>query len=112
MPHYNALLGITFMMAINLLSCIYLLEVFGIYELYGGEEDFFKWAMMAVFGLLLLINYSWLVRDRKYVHLPKKNEGESKPQRRRKATYLWLYTILSFGALIAEGLLAKSLHGH
>ena len=111
MPQYNALLGITFMMALNLLFCIYLLEVVGICELFGGEKDFFKWAMMTVFGILSLINYSWLVRDRQYLKLPKRYEGESKLQRRRKVIILWLYVIVSFGSILAEAEVLRRLNG-
>jgi hypothetical protein len=114
-PHFNALLGVTFMMVMNVFVLINLVDVFGLYDLYGPAKEklrTFEMGFVVFFFVLTLINHSWLVRDRKYLPLPKRYEGESKQLRLRKVIVLWLYVTLSFGAIVAEGLLGGMLHGH
>ena len=108
-PHFNALLGVTFMMVMNVFVLINLVDVFGLYDLYDRWGNT-PWGFVCV-GLLL-INYRWLVHDRKYLQLPKRYEGESKHQRRRKMIFLWLYVVISWVANFAEAGLTRRLHGH
>ena len=112
-PEGNALIGVTFMMLINIFFLVHLIAVFGLYDLYDhwrNTNDIYLWGFV-YFGLLL-INYRWLVHDRKYLQLPKKYEGESKHQRRRKMIFLWLYVVISFVANFAEAGLTRRLYGH
>ncbi len=95
-PEWNAVLGVTFMMFINLFALGLLFQYVGIIVIIGGGTPVSKEIVLCVFSGLCGLNYFLFMHSGKYILITKELEKESTKKRRKNSILLWLYTILSF----------------
>ena len=93
-PQGNALLGVSFMMYINLGLLAVVLQFFGI-QIFFLEEVPKK--EIIILGLILLaINYFIFLYKGKYKKIVKMFDNETEKQKSRNILFLWIYVFLSF----------------
>jgi len=108
-PHWNALLGVTFMMYFNLLFIAFVLEIFNVHIIIRDEIP--KKEAVALYFILIGINYFQFVHKEKYKKIAQKLKKETPQKRRRNTVLLWLYVVLSFVLLAFCAILAGKLNG-
>lgn len=94
-PQWNALLGVSFMMGLNLSIIAIIVDMTGIVSIF---IDPLPKAAFVTFGIIILIiNYFWLYHKGKYQQIADDyKKTETKKQRRINALLIWLYVIVSF----------------
>ena len=108
-PQWNALLGVSFMMFLNLLLLGHVLQYFDV-NIFLREETPKKEAV-AIGVILLGINYFIFIYKNKYKVIENQFKKETKWQRRKNALLLWLYVILSFALFVFGAILVRNLKG-
>lgn len=93
-PQWNALLGVSFMMFINLISISLVLELLG-YDVFL-IESLPKIGIVTIALLILFFNYFLYVHKGKFKIIGKEFSKESKKNKRINALLLWIYVISSF----------------
>lgn len=93
MPQYNALLGVTFLVYLNLFA---LIVFFG--EMIGANVvNSIGNIYIAIVGVIgCTMNYFLFLYQKQYLQIAEKFSGESVKERRMKALLLWCYVVLSF----------------
>ncbi len=96
MPEWNAVLGVSFMMFINLFVLVLLFQFVGIAVFIGGGEPVPKKTIIFIMLVLFGLNYFLFMHSKKYKSIAKEYENEDTKKRKINTILLWLYTILSF----------------
>jgi hypothetical protein len=90
-PHFNALLGVSFLLCLNLISCLTAVEVL------TGRRVVLSRLTVVVSGLtVLLASYFLLVHKRRYREIAREFSNETSIQRRRRLVAAIIYVTLSF----------------
>ncbi|WP_373811212.1 hypothetical protein [Porphyromonas macacae] len=92
-PQGNALIGVSFMMFVNLNTLGVLLHYLGCIDYF--EANISRLTMSMIFLTILAINYFWLMHKSKYLQLVKHYKKESKAERRKNTFILWGYVVIS-----------------
>ena len=92
-PQFNALLGVSFFIFVNITTFFFIILPFGYSNLL---KNLTKIEILLVSFIILIINYFWLVHKNKYKITARFYEKETKKRRMRNTIILWLYGILSF----------------
>ena len=93
-PHWNALLGVSFMMFINLTTIGLLIELMGFNVLLNQKLPTI--GIIVIMIIVLIFNYHRLVQNGKFKLIAKEFSKETTKRKRYTAVLLWLYVILSF----------------
>jgi len=95
LPHLNAILGVSFLMFLNLLTLFFTVKpLIDCQPCLTSSAD--EYIMGGVFLILVLVNYLLLVRDGKYVKIAEEFKKESPAQKRKGIIFVWFYIIGSF----------------
>jgi len=109
LPQFNALLGVSFLIYLNILA---LGEV--IFVLFSSFlptfNTFVKIFILIVGYMLLLLNFFLFVYKKKYKEIAERFNNETKTDRNRRSVILWLYVIFSFCVPVLIALLASFRH--
>ncbi|MDD4150610.1 MAG: hypothetical protein PHE33_11355 [Bacteroidales bacterium] len=98
-PQLNAILGVSFIMFLNICSIIYLLDlVFDMKLVSRVEIPIF--VTISASTILLMLNYFRFLWKSKFKVIVRKYKNEDCKLRRRKLLFLWLYVLISFLGLI------------
>jgi hypothetical protein len=95
LPHLNAILGVSFLMFINL-TTVFMVLIAVINNQFLFELPNSEYYAGAFFLLLVLISYVLLIRDGKYLKIAQEFKKESIAQKRKGLVFVWLYIIVSF----------------
>lgn len=94
-PEWNALIGVSFMMGINLSLFLIIIQL--LFEIKIILSDNLPKKEIIVVALVILaINYFIFNYKKKYLLIIEKYNNESLKKKRINALLLWLYIILSF----------------
>ncbi|KGN73687.1 hypothetical protein HQ47_06990 [Porphyromonas macacae] len=92
-PEWNALLGVSFMVFLNVYTFVFLLELLGYINFLRGN---FRRPVILILGFSILgMNYLLLTNKGKYLQLVKHYKKESKAERRKNSFILWGYAVIS-----------------
>ncbi|KKC50447.1 hypothetical protein [Porphyromonas gulae] len=96
-PEGNALIGVSFVMSMNVALVLLVLEYAGVIRIMFGEEhqDHRKVLAISIYVISLLISYFHFCRKKKYRKLVQKYAHESKKERFWKTLILWLFFLFS-----------------
>ncbi len=108
-PQFNALLGVSFIMYLNLGIIIIFLDSYLFHNKLILNAT--KLAMIIFSVPLLTINYFWLVYNDKYKNITKIYEKESKHNRFRNTFLIWAYVILSIVIICCEAIIIGKFEG-
>lgn len=108
-PQYNALVGVTFMMFLNLSLIGIILQFFGVNIFLRDETP--KLEIISIMLSLFAFNYFQFVYKSKYIILAKLLKREDLRRRRWNTLFIWLYTIISFGIFVFGAILYRKIHG-
>lgn len=104
-PQWTAMLGISLLFGFNILT---LINFYSALFPDNNIEEFllsnYKYKIVAVFGLMCVINYCWLVKGGKYKMLANRFEVEDKDKRRRRKRnwQIVIYLVASIGLFIVS----------
>ena len=96
-PEGNALIGVSFVMLMNVALVLLVLEYAGVIRIMFGEEhqDHRNVLAISIYIISLLIKYFRFYRKKKYRKLVQKYAHESKKKRFWKALILWFFFLFS-----------------
>jgi hypothetical protein len=98
LPQWNALLGVSFMMFLNLCLFGMLFQFLGL-KIFLRDEIPKIEITLVMLGLFVL-NYFLFIYQKKYQGFVKEIPKETLKRRRRNTVLIWLYVILSFSLFI------------
>ena len=105
LPQYNACLGVSFLVCLNIMTIPAAIDAF-----FGGhlvpDSQSAKVGLIFVFALVLILSYFVLVHDRRYKQIAKEFAHESHSQRRKRLVLVLLYisgTFLAFFGFLSLG---------
>jgi len=109
-PWFNAMLGVTFLMYLNIITIINLvLYLFGTF-MQEDKNNYYK-IVIALFGLsLLAINYFFLFGGKKHFQIVVLFQNETRKQKNIGTIKLGLYVFLSFAIPTISGILYHKYH--
>ncbi len=110
MPQWNALLGVSFMMFLNLSLLGILIQFLGL-NIFSKNDLPKKEIIILMLGLFVL-NYFLFIQKAKYLTLIKELKKETPKKRRMNTVLLWLYIILSFALVLFVAILLGKLEGY
>ncbi|MCP4266009.1 MAG: hypothetical protein GY777_10620 [Candidatus Brocadiaceae bacterium] len=93
---WKAVVGVSFMMFINLILLGLLFQYLGIIVFVGKGEPVPKKIIILIMLVLCGLNYFLFMHSEKYKSITRECEKESTKKRKKNTMLLWLYTILSF----------------
>ena len=91
MPQFNALFAVSFLIFMNLISCLVAIEVCS-----GRHVTLSGLATIATGLTIITIGYCLVVHNRKYQKMAKEFSSETPAQRRRRLIGVVIYVTLSF----------------
>ena len=106
-PQWNALLGVSAMIFLNLFTIAGVLDILGTNII----DNLSKNEIIVIINIILVINYFWLVHNGRYKRIAEKYKDEPKNKRLRNAILLWLYVIMSFVIISFVAILEGKLKG-
>jgi len=109
LPQFNALFGVSFMVYMNVGIIAIVLELIG-FKIFIDDTP--KLLIVTLGTLILVVNYFWLVHNRKYKKIENKYKNEPKERRLKKTILLWLYFLFSFLIFIFMAILTGKIKGY
>lgn len=104
-PQWNSMLGISFLLWMNILTLInFYSALFPDNDIESFLSSNYKYKIVAVFALMCVVNYCWLVKGGKYKMLAAKfkEEDKDKKLRRKRNWQIVIYLVASIGLFIAS----------
>ncbi|WP_152567168.1 hypothetical protein [Porphyromonas macacae] len=92
-PQGNALIGVSFVMFLNLNALGVFLDFMGWFKYFEGGLS--KIEVSIILLIILGFNYFWLMHKGKFLQLVKHYKKESKAERRKNTFILWGYFVIS-----------------
>lgn len=105
-PQWNALLGVSFMMFLNLGLLGLLLQAFGI-NIFRRNELPKKELIVIMVGLFIL-NYFLFINNGNYLTYTKEFKQETLKKRKTNTFLIWLYVVLSFALFVFGAILLQN----
>ena len=97
MPQYNALLGVSFLLGLNVVTLwIAIQSVAPRFSLRVADLSHFAW--VSIFMVILVADYFLLVHSENYRFIEKEFESETPSQQRKNLVPLAMYVLLTFVA--------------
>jgi hypothetical protein len=106
LPQWNALLGVSFMMFLNLGLLGFLLQAFGIKIFLRNELP--KKGLIVIMVGLLILNYFLFIHNSNYVTITKELKQETLKKRKTNTFLIWLYVVLSFALFVFGAVLLQN----
>jgi hypothetical protein len=107
-PQYNALLGTSFLMLLNLLSIPLILDSTGVAAVTTAA---FRNIALVLMPVTFAVQYALLVRGGRYRIIRNEFANETEESSRRGAIVVWSYIVISFGiffGIAMAGAIARS----
>lgn len=109
LPQWNALLGVSFMMFLNLGLLGLLLQLLGVNIFLRDELP--KKEIVIIMLSLFVVNYFLFIHKGNYRSIVKELKKETPEKRRTNTMLIWLYVILSFILFVLSAMFIKKLNG-
>ncbi|MDC1068112.1 hypothetical protein OAQ99_03015 [Candidatus Kapabacteria bacterium] len=107
-PHWNATIGISFMMLANITPLLLIIQLIGP-KIFQEDKPVF--VLFVIWSSTYLANYLWLVRGGKYLEWTKEYDKEDKTTRTKNTLYLFFYLIASLAVPAYLTVIVGEIHG-
>lgn len=107
-PHYNAMLGVSFMMFANFYLLCWLVQILGINVIIREETPILAFSLISI--MFLIFNSFRFLYKSKYLKIVSSFSNESKKTRIIRSVILYLYVFLSFLLIVLAALVYQKIH--
>jgi hypothetical protein len=94
-PEYTALIGVSFVMFLNIIFITLILDICGISPMVFDSSNTYKSISGPIYCFISALNYLWLIRNGKYKNIVNDFKNESYNKRRRNTVLLWIFFFAS-----------------
>ena len=111
-PQFNAMVGVTFLIALNIITSSYLFSlIFGIAEQFKtGLTGLIRMYIIAMMVILFIIGYRIFLVKNNYINIVNTYNSETNDQRKYGTIKLRLYIFLSFVSPVIVVIIYRIIH--